>query len=140
MNPDAPNCSCSCHGPRLPPAAASEVSAHDEALVLLQFHEWFRPELSRSEVNNLLVSGQPDGAFVIRASTSQKGCNALCMKFGPIVLHFLINRIDKPGKPGACTFHAGNGQIFDSLTQLVAHTLRDKFVGGWGSRSSTSCF
>jgi len=62
-----------------------------EADVLLCWPSIFRPELDRSSVMAALTNA-PDGAFVVRPSGQFPLARALCVSFGGITLHFLIER------------------------------------------------
>lgn len=62
-----------------------------EADILLCWPSIFRPELDRSSVMAALTNA-PDGAFVVRPSGQFPLAKALCVSFGGITLHFLIER------------------------------------------------
>ncbi|XP_033630400.1 protein enhancer of sevenless 2B-like isoform X2 [Asterias rubens] len=76
--------------------------------------EWFYRGLSRAQAESMLMSGQPDGAFLIRESESSPGDYSLSVKVGSGVQHFKI-MVDEAGRYFLWV------EKFDTLNNLVNH-------------------
>lgn len=68
-----------------------EVSEDDAADVLVSIGRFWEPWKDRTSVSEVLES-YSDGAFRIRPSRHRPSSKVLCVKYGQIVLHYLLER------------------------------------------------
>eukprot|EP00051_Salpingoeca_urceolata_P035599 m.30554 g.30554 ORF g.30554 m.30554 type:complete len:951 (+) comp9477_c0_seq1:310-3162(+) len=90
-----------------------------EQVALGTVFDWFCPGLSRSDVDKYLADGT-DGSFVVRQSTAAPEHLVLCLKYGTLVLHFLLARQTGGDFQGGCLLSGGT-VVYRSLVSFVAH-------------------
>eukprot|EP00040_Diaphanoeca_grandis_P031524 m.188616 g.188616 ORF g.188616 m.188616 type:complete len:751 (-) comp32350_c0_seq4:1105-3357(-) len=97
-----------------------EADEEEEPQNLLEGKEWYRPDLSRTQVTQALHR-KPLGAFLIRESTTQPGCYALAMQAGgPQPWNGLITPSTSP-TTGRLQYQMFAGRKFDTLMKLIEH-------------------
>eukprot|EP01147_Barroeca_monosierra_P004370 gene4370-6657_t len=82
---------------------------------------WLRPNLTREDAEDMLT-GHPDGAFIVRRSASDNNSWVLSYVYGGEVRHRLINR-DSDGK----VLLQDSTRKFNSLSDLVNAYCQDDF-------------
>jgi len=80
---------------------------------------WYRPDLGRSEVEEMLVD-QPDGAFIIRDSAATPGWHMLAVKTHSAIVHEKI-KMNDDGMYELLPTNNGSQPKFDSIPSLVEH-------------------
>ncbi|EGD78399.1 hypothetical protein PTSG_09467 [Salpingoeca rosetta] len=93
-----------------------------KAEVLANFDTFWEPWSDRTTVSTSLQD-QPDGTFRVRPSRQDPTSRVLCVKFGQIVLHYLLERydgqVDGTLLKGGVTL-TGHTRVFRSLVDLLA--------------------
>ena len=92
---------------------------------------WFYGDINRSEAEkSLLRPGNPNGAFLIRTSVTQKNSLSLSLREFNTVKHYRIRRLDDGGYYIA-------SRKFRTIQELVAHYKKDS--DGLAQQLSNSC-
>ena len=84
------------------------------------FFSWFYGDISRSEAEkSLLRPENPNGAFLIRTSMTQKNSLSLSLRDVDTVKHYRIRRLDDGG------YYIASRVTFRTIQELVSHYKKD---------------
>ena len=82
---------------------------------------WYHSSLTSMEAQTLLLSKGENGSFLVRNSSHNPGYYILSARVDKRVSHIIIRNIDG-------VFDLQGGPIFDSLTQLIEHYMKNPMV------------
>ncbi|XP_068622569.1 tyrosine-protein kinase CSK-like [Battus philenor] len=99
-----------------PPSAANR-------LVNMTQWPWHHGAISRERAEALL-SGSPDGVFLVRESTNFPGDHTLCVRFRGRVEHYRVKWATAPDSQTQ-RLTIDDEEFFDTMTDLIHHYLKD---------------
>ncbi|CAG4935129.1 unnamed protein product [Colias eurytheme] len=99
-----------------PPPAANR-------LVNMTQYPWHHGAISRERAEALL-SGSPDGVFLVRESTNFPGDHTLCVRFRGRVEHYRVKWATAPDSQNQ-RLTIDDEEFFDNMTDLIHHYLKD---------------
>ncbi|CAG4965585.1 unnamed protein product [Parnassius apollo] len=99
-----------------PPSAANR-------LVNMTQWPWHHGAISRERAEALL-SGSPDGVFLVRESTNFPGDHTLCVRFRGRVEHYRVKWATAPDSQTQ-RLTIDDEEFFDNMTDLIHHYLQD---------------
>ncbi|CAH2049386.1 unnamed protein product, partial [Iphiclides podalirius] len=99
-----------------PPSAATR-------LVNMTQWPWHHGAISRERAEALL-SGSPDGVFLVRESTNFPGDHTLCVRFRGRVEHYRVKWATAP-ESQTQRLTIDDEEFFDTMTDLIHHYLQD---------------
>ncbi|XP_028165205.1 tyrosine-protein kinase CSK-like isoform X1 [Ostrinia furnacalis] len=99
-----------------PPPAGSR-------LVNMTQWPWHHGAISRERAEALL-SGSPDGVFLVRESTNFPGDHTLCVRFRGRVEHYRVKWATAPDTQNQ-RLTIDDEEFFDTMTDLIHHYLQD---------------
>ncbi|CAH2049387.1 unnamed protein product, partial [Iphiclides podalirius] len=99
-----------------PENISHSVSSNDDC-------EWHHGAISRERAEALL-SGSPDGVFLVRESTNFPGDHTLCVRFRGRVEHYRVKWATAP-ESQTQRLTIDDEEFFDTMTDLIHHYLQD---------------
>ncbi|XP_028026651.1 tyrosine-protein kinase CSK-like isoform X3 [Bombyx mandarina] len=84
---------------------------------------WHHGAISRERAEALL-SGSPDGVFLVRESTNFPGDHTLCVRFRGRVEHYRVKWATAPDNQNQ-RLTIDDEEFFDNMTDLIHHYLQD---------------
>ncbi|CAF4827289.1 unnamed protein product [Pieris macdunnoughi] len=99
-----------------PPPAANR-------LINMTQYPWHHGAISRERAEALL-SGSPDGVFLVRESTNFPGDHTLCVRFRGRVEHYRVKWATVPESQNQ-RLTIDDEEFFDNMTELIHHYLKD---------------
>ncbi|XP_050676234.1 tyrosine-protein kinase CSK isoform X2 [Leptidea sinapis] len=99
-----------------PPPAANR-------LLNMTQYPWHHGAISRERAEALL-SGSPDGVFLVRESTNFPGDHTLCVRFRGRVEHYRVKWATVPESQNQ-RLTIDDEEFFDNMTDLIHHYLKD---------------
>ncbi|CAG9566181.1 unnamed protein product [Danaus chrysippus] len=102
--------------PSNPPPAANR-------LINMTHWPWHHGAISRERAEALL-SGSPDGVFLVRESTNFPGDHTLCVRFRGRVEHYRVKWATAPDSQNQ-RLTIDDEEFFDNMTNLIQHYLKD---------------
>ena len=101
-------------------------------LASYEAEDWYFGDVGRAEAEKwLLASGTQSGAFLVRASSTQKNSLSLSLRDGGGIKHYRIRTLDNGG------FYIANRISFQTLQELVTHYMMDS--DGLAQRLTMPC-
>ncbi|XP_060804447.1 tyrosine-protein kinase CSK isoform X2 [Amyelois transitella] len=92
-------------------------------LVNMSQWSWHHGAISRERAEALL-SGSPDGVFLVRESTNFPGDHTLCVRFRGRVEHYRVKWATAPDSQNQ-RLTIDDEEFFDTMTDLIHHYLED---------------